>query len=184
MVATAIWLNNIINLAHRIFCLTSLEKKTKIRYIVFTIHSTQFMTKSQSILSSSGRSSAQDLQTLAIPKTNDKLSRKLVLNTSIFLLGKDSLKQIYWSVTSCKYTVDKNHLNVGIKTIDGKTGTVLKNMRAFSTDLAEFLKAQRVLPRVAKVTFFIDKDREKDYLEKLNDLIDSVELGLNVNIDS
>jgi hypothetical protein len=131
------------------------------------------------------RTKSQDEKQVLLSQDNlEKTTKKLILNTSIFLLGRDNLKQVYWSISTCRYAFDLNILHIGVKTADGKAGTVLRNMRSNSAVLAEYLKAQKILPKTPKIIFFIDKNNEKEYVDKINSLIESVQFDLKLNLDN
>ena len=113
--------------------------------------------------------------------SKDKANRRLMLSISVFLLGKEKMRDTYWTIASCAYKVRENQLSIGVTTVDNKMGTTLKNMRSHASELAHYIKDQGLTPKVPRVQFYVYKQEEKSYLEKLNELIDTVELNLNAN---
>ena len=111
----------------------------------------------------------------------DKANRRMILNISVFLLRQDKMKKTYWTIASCSYKMRENELMIGITTVDGKMGTTLKNMRSHALELSHFIKDQGLTPKVPRIVFYVYKHDEENYLEKLNTLIDSVELDLKLN---
>jgi len=114
----------------------------------------------------------------------DKVNRRLILNISVFLLRQDKMKRTYWTIAACAYKMRENELNIGVTTVDGKMGTTLKNMRSHALELGHFMKDQGLTPKVPRILFYVHKHDEESFLEKLNNLIDSVELGLSQNAES
>lgn len=112
--------------------------------------------------------------------SKDKVNRRLMLSISVFLLGKEKMRDTYWTIASCGYKVRENQLMIGVSTVDNKMGTTLKNMRSNASELAHYIKDQSLTPKVPRIQFYVYKQEEKSYLEKLNELIDTVELDLNV----
>jgi len=112
--------------------------------------------------------------------SKDKVNRRLMLSISVFLLGKEKMRDTYWTIASCSYKVRENQLMIGVTTVDNKMGTTLKNMRSNASELAHYIKDQGLTPKVPRIQFYVYKQEEKSYLEKLNELIDTVELDLNV----
>ncbi|GAB4144489.1 MAG: hypothetical protein OHK0017_03050 [Patescibacteria group bacterium] len=129
------------------------------------------------------KSSKSVVKSIAKSQSQERFQRKLVLSVSVFLLGKDNMKTDYWTISSVKFNAESGALSVGIKTLEGKAGTVLKNMRSNAAELAEYLRNQKLVNRIPKILFKVQKDDEKTYLESLNELIDSVEMDLKINID-
>jgi hypothetical protein len=109
----------------------------------------------------------------------DRADRRMILSISVYLLGKEKMKDTYWTIASCSYKVRENQLLIGITTVDNKLGTTLKNMRSHALDLAHFIKDQGLTPKVPRIQFFVYKQEEQSYLEKLKELIDTVEQNLN-----
>jgi len=118
------------------------------------------------------------------PKINnskDKLNRKLIMSINLFLLGRDKMRDTYWTIACCDYKIRDNQLIIGVSSVDNKLGTTLKNMRSHAGELARYMKDQGLTQKLTKITFEMYKPEEISYLEKLNNLIDSVELNLNLS---
>ena len=114
----------------------------------------------------------------------DKMNRRLILNINVFLLRQDKMKKTYWTIAACAYKMRENELTIGVTTVDGKMGTTLKNMRSHALELSHFMKDQGLTPKVPRIIFYVHKHDEESYLEKLNTLIDSVELNMNLNVEN
>lgn len=114
----------------------------------------------------------------------DKVNRRLILNISVFLLRQDKMKRTYWTIATCAYKIRENELSIGVTTVDGKMGTTLKNMRSHALELSHFMKDQGLTPKVPRIAFYVHKHDEESDLDKLNNLIDSVKLDLNLNTES
>jgi hypothetical protein len=114
----------------------------------------------------------------------DKVNRRMILSINVFLLRQDKMKKTYWTIASCGYKMRENELMIGVTTVDGKMGTTLKNMRSHALELSHFIKDQGLTPKVPRIVFYVYKQDEEDYLDKLNTLIDSVELDLKLNSES
>lgn len=103
-----------------------------------------------------------------------KQERELITTISMFLLGREELKKLFWNVKSVRYNPKTQTLNIGISTIKGKLGTTLEKLRKTCKDLSDFLYDQGLTFRKAKIKFFVDK-RDED-LEKMYSLLDQIEI--------
>jgi hypothetical protein len=102
-----------------------------------------------------------------------KADRELVLAISMFLLGREEMRKLFWTVKSVQYDRSKQQVNIGISTITGRLGTTLSHLRKTCRDLSDYLHDQGLTFRTVKINFFIDKQDEE--LERVNTLLSTIE---------
>lgn len=108
-----------------------------------------------------------------------KIDRKLLLTVSIFLLGREEMKQQFWTIKSVRYDKTNQQIAVGISTITGKLGTTLAKLRKTSRDLSDYLYQEGLTFRQAKIKFFVDKEDEE--LQRVYNLLEKVEIDPILN---
>ncbi len=106
-------------------------------------------------------------------KRHKKADRELLLTVSMFLLGREELRKLFWTVKTVDYDRTEQKLSVGISTVTGKLGTTLAKLRKTSRDLSDYLYEQGLTFRQAKIRFYVDKEDEK--LQRVYDLLEEVE---------
>jgi RNA processing factor Prp31 len=112
-------------------------------------------------------------QTLNTSRKQKKNDREFLLTVSMFLLGREELRQLFWTVKSVKYDKTDQKVSVGITTVTGKLGTTLAKLRKTSRDLSDYLYEQGLTYRQAKIQFFVDKEDET--LQRVYSLLEQVE---------
>lgn len=103
----------------------------------------------------------------------NKKNRELVLTVSVFLLGREELRTLFWNIMHADYNGSTNALNVGISTIEGKYGTTLQKLRKTSKHLSEYLYESGLTFRKSHVNFYIDK--EEDELARIGNILNLIE---------
>jgi len=109
-----------------------------------------------------------------LPKKSSfrKMDRELILNISMFLLGKEELRKQFWNVISVNYDRREQIVSIGINTTAGKLGTTLTKLRKVAKDLSNHLHEVGQTFKKAKVVFFVDKEQEE--IERIYSLIEKV----------
>jgi cell division protein FtsB len=110
---------------------------------------------------------------VSTPRKQKKSERELLLTVSMFLLGREELRKLFWTVRSVNYDKSAQKVAVGITTVTGKLGTTLTRLRKTSKELSDFLYEQGLTFRKAKIQFFVDKEDEK--LQRVYNLLEQVE---------
>lgn len=106
-------------------------------------------------------------------KNNRKKNRQLILTVSMFLLGNEKLKNLFWNVKTVKYKKAENEIKIGINTIK-KLGTTLSKLRAISKDLSNYLFDNGITyRRQTKIIFYVDKADEQ--INQVLSIIENVE---------
>jgi hypothetical protein len=106
-------------------------------------------------------------------KRAKKADRELLLTVSMFLLGREELRKLFWTVKSVKYDKTSQKVSIGVSTITGKLGTTLGKLRKTSRDLSDYLYETGLTFKKAQIGFFVDKEDEK--LQKVYNLLEEVE---------
>lgn len=115
----------------------------------------------------------ENTENLSPKKTSfRKNDRELILNISMFLLGKEELRKQFWNVTSVNYDRSEHKVSIGINTTEGKLGTTLSKLRKVSKDLSNHLHEVGQTFKRAKIVFFVDKEQEE--IERIYSLIEKV----------
>jgi hypothetical protein len=105
--------------------------------------------------------------------TETKRNRQLVLTVSMYLLGQESLRNLFWNVKKVTYDTQNQVVRVGINTTDGKLGTTLTKLRKVSRGLSDYLYENGLTFRQSKIIFFVD--REDEQLERLMNLFEKIQ---------
>jgi hypothetical protein len=71
--------------------------------------------------------------------TQGKKTRELTLTVSVFLLGREEVKGLFWNILNTHYEHQNNVINIGISTIEGKLGTTLQKLRKTAKYLSQYL---------------------------------------------
>jgi len=107
-------------------------------------------------------------------KTNHtKKNREFIVTVSMFLLGQETLRTLFWTVKSVQYQSQLQKVRVGISTTDGKYGTTLNKLRKTARGLSDFLYEQGLTFRQAHIEFFIDTTDED--LVRMNAMLDTID---------
>lgn len=106
----------------------------------------------------------------------DRKQRELLLTISVFLLGREELRNQFWNIVSTKYESSTNQLNVGISTVEGKYGTTLQKLRKTAKHLSQYLYDQGLTFRKSHIHFFVHK--EENELARIEHLLDTIEAKL------
>jgi hypothetical protein len=104
-------------------------------------------------------------------KKSNLSQRSFILSVSMFLLGREEMRNLVWTVESVKYDKIDQIVNIGINTTTGKLGTTLARLRKTCKDLAGYLREHNLTFKVARINFFVDKKEEK--LHSMNQLLDN-----------
>lgn len=107
------------------------------------------------------------------PTKEKKEYRDMLLTISMFLLGREELRRLFWTVKNVKYDKFDQKVSVGITTVTGKLGTTLARLRKTSKDLSDYLYEQGLTFRKAQIQFYVDKEDEK--LQRVYNLLEQVE---------
>ena len=101
-----------------------------------------------------------------------KKNREFIVTVSMFLLGQEILRSLFWNVKSVQYQPQLQKVRVGISTTDGKYGTTLAKLRKTARGLSDFLYEQGLTFRQAKIEFFVDKQDEK--ILRMNSMLEEI----------
>lgn len=104
-------------------------------------------------------------------KKSNLSQRSFILSVSMFLLGREEMRNLVWTVQSVKYDKIDQIVNVGINTTTGKLGTTLSQLRKTCKDLAGYLYEHGLTFKMARINFFVDKKEEK--LQAMNQFLDT-----------
>jgi hypothetical protein len=107
-----------------------------------------------------------------------KKTRELLLTVSVFLLGREEVKGLFWNVMNTNYDGASNTLNIGISTIEGKYGTTLQKLRKTAKYLSVYLYDSGLTFRKSHVNFYIHK--EDNELARIEHLLDTIETQMNI----
>jgi len=106
-------------------------------------------------------------------KNRRKENRELVVNISMFLMGNEKLRNLFWNVKNVDYIKYENTIKIGINTTK-KLGTTLEKLRSVAKDLSNYLFDQGVtFRRQTKVIFYVDK--EDQMMARIYNLINKIE---------
>jgi hypothetical protein len=104
-------------------------------------------------------------------KKSNLSQRSFILSVSMFLLGREEMRNLVWTVESVKYDKINQIVNIGINTTSGKLGTTLTQLRKTCKELAAYLKEYSLTFKTAQIKFFVDKNEEK--LQNMNEYLDN-----------
>jgi hypothetical protein len=106
-------------------------------------------------------------------KNKRRENREIVLNISMFLMGNEKLKNLFWNVKTVDYIKSENTIKIGINTTK-KLGTTLEKLRSVAKDLSNYLFDQgQTFRRQTRIVFYVDK--EDEIVARIYNLIDQVE---------
>jgi RNA processing factor Prp31 len=106
-------------------------------------------------------------------KNHRKENRELVVNISMFLMGNEKMKNLFWNVKNVDYIKSEGTIKIGINTTK-KLGTTLEKLRSVAKDLSNYLYEQGLtIRRRTKIEYYVDK--EDEMVARIYNLIDSVE---------
>lgn len=105
-------------------------------------------------------------------KTTNKQNRELLLTVSVFLLGREELRNLFWNVNKVEYNKTKQKVRIGINTMKGKLGTTLAKLRKTAKYLSDYLYEHGLTFRKAKIEFYVDKQGEE--VAKLYTLLEQI----------
>ncbi|MEI6728423.1 MAG: hypothetical protein WCK98_02155 [bacterium] len=115
-------------------------------------------------------------------KNKRRENREIVLNISMFLMGNERLKNLFWNVKTVDYIKSENTIKIGINTTK-KLGTTLEKLRSVAKDLSNYLFDQgQTFRRQTRIVFYVDK--EDEIVARIYNLIDQVEKDESVVIES
>lgn len=106
----------------------------------------------------------------------DRKQRELLLTISVYLLGREELRNQFWNIVHTKYESATNQLNVGISTVEGKYGTTLQKLRKTAKHLSLYLYEQGLTFRKSHIHFYVHK--EENELARIEHLLDTIEAKL------
>ena len=109
-------------------------------------------------------------------RTVSRKQRELTLTVSVFLLGREELKNLFWNIMNVQYTTQNNTLSVGVSTVEGKLGTTLTKLRKTARDLAVYMYESGLTFRKSHVHFYIHT--ENGELAKIEHLLESLDAQL------
>lgn len=105
-------------------------------------------------------------------KNQRKENRELVVNISMFLLGNEKMKNLFWNIKTVEYAKFENKIKIGINTTK-KLGTTLEKLRSVAKDLSNYLYEQGLtFQRQTQVVFFVDK--EDEFVARIYNILDKV----------
>ncbi len=99
-------------------------------------------------------------------------NRQLIVSISLFLLGREELRNLFWNIRSAKYSGKTQRVEIGISTIDGKLGTTLEKLRKTCKPLSQYLYESGITFRKAHIHFFVYK--QDDTEQRVNTILDSI----------
>jgi hypothetical protein len=115
-------------------------------------------------------------------KNKRRENREIVLNISMFLMGNEKLKNLFWNVKTVEYLKSENTIKIGINTTK-KLGTTLEKLRSVAKDLSNYLFDQgQTFRRQTRIVFYVDK--EDEMVARIYNLIDQVEKEEVVSTES
>lgn len=113
-------------------------------------------------------------------KNKRRENREIVLNISMFLMGNEKLKNLFWNVKTVDYIKSENTIKIGINTTK-KLGTTLEKLRSVAKDLSNYLFDQgQTFRRQTRIVFYVDK--EDEIVARIYNLIDQVEKDETVSV--
>ena len=101
-----------------------------------------------------------------------KKTRELTLTVSVFLLGREEVKGLFWNILNTHYDHQNNVINIGISTIEGKLGTTLQKLRKTAKYLSQYLFDYGLTFRKARVHFYVHT--EDNELARIEHLLDTI----------
>jgi|GEM_PF-908906 len=105
-------------------------------------------------------------------KNQRRENRELVVNISMFLLGNEKMKNLFWNIKTVEYQKFENKIKIGINTTK-KLGTTLEKLRSVAKDLSNYLFEQGLtFQRQTQVVFFVDK--EDEFVARIYNILDKV----------
>jgi hypothetical protein len=105
-------------------------------------------------------------------KNQRKENRELVVNISMFLLGNEKMRNLFWNIKTVDYVKFENKIKIGINTTK-KLGTTLEKLRSVAKDLSNYLFDQGLtFQRQTKVVFYVDK--EDEFVARIYNILDKV----------
>ena len=114
-------------------------------------------------------------------KNKRRENREIVLNISMFLMGNERLKNLFWNVKTVDYIKSENTIKIGINTTK-KLGTTLEKLRSVAKDLSNYLFDQgQTFRRQTRIVFYVDK--EDEIVARIYNLIDQVEKDESVVVE-
>ena len=114
-------------------------------------------------------------------KNKRRENREIVLNISMFLMGNEKLKNLFWNVKTVDYLKSENTIKIGINTTK-KLGTTLEKLRSVAKDLSNYLFDQgQTFRRQTRIVFYVDK--EDEIVARIYNLIDQVEKDETVVVE-
>jgi len=114
-------------------------------------------------------------------KNKRRENREIVLNISMFLMGNEKIKNLFWNVKTVDYLKSENTIKIGINTTK-KLGTTLEKLRSVAKDLSNYLFDQgQTFRRQTRIVFYVDK--EDEIVARIYNLIDQVEKDETVVVE-
>lgn len=99
--------------------------------------------------------------------------KQLVSVISIFLLGREELRNVFWNIVSVDLDNRTQKLKVGVTGLDGNLGTMLEKLRKTSKELAAYLYDTDVTFRKVQIVFYVDNSSQEEL--KLNNKLEEIE---------
>lgn len=99
--------------------------------------------------------------------------RELIMTVSLFLVGREELRKLFWNIKNVKYIAKEQVVEIGVSTISGKLGTTLEKLRKTCKPLSEYLYENGLTFRKSRIHFYVDKREEE--VAHLTNLINSLE---------
>lgn len=107
-------------------------------------------------------------------KIQNKPNRELLLTVSMFLLGREELRKLFWNVKRVDYNKTTQKVRIGVNTTKGKLGTTLSKLKKTAKYLSDYLYDYGLTFRKARIEFYVDREEEQisrlySLLEKISD---------------
>lgn len=113
-------------------------------------------------------------------KNQRRENRELVVNISMFLLGNEKMKNLFWNIKTVEYAKFENKIKIGINTTK-KLGTTLEKLRSVAKDLSNYLFEQGLtFQRQTQVVFYVDK--EDEFVARIYNILDKVAVDKEVEV--
>lgn len=117
------------------------------------------------------------------PNTFKQKNRQLLSSISLFLLGREELKNFFWNIASVDYDMKNQKIKIGITALDGKLGQTLEKLRKTCKPLSAHLYEIDQTFKKAHIHFFVFKDKKYDEaaagVERVKSIIDQIN-GVNI----
>jgi molybdopterin-biosynthesis enzyme MoeA-like protein len=107
--------------------------------------------------------------------TQKQKNRQLIVSISLFLLGREEMRNLFWNIASATYNGKTQQVEIGISTIDGKLGTTLEKLRKTCKPLSVYLYESKITFRKPHIHFFVQKEDTTE--QRVTSIIESLSPG-------